>query len=104
MKKVLYNPVLKLLAVVLFALCVVGTVWSAVEIAAAFDPYTPSLTARFFQWTFYLPVLYGYALTFGVLTLLLLTYLCAVAGYSGRDVKCGWSRGINCRLTSIWQW
>lgn len=86
MKKIFYHPIMKFLALMLFAISAVGTalfVWES--IVAIYGPLTDSLIAYFFHWRFYFPVLLAYTIVFTVIDVLLLIWLGTVAGRSYRD-------------------
>ena len=86
MKKVFHHPIMKCLALILFAVSTVGTtlfVWESVVYMSG--SVSESLLVNLFHWRFYFPVLLAWAIAFGMADVLLLIWLGTVAGRSWRD-------------------
>lgn len=85
MKKVLYNPVTKFFALMLFAAGAVCTAFFAWESLAVFTDDVPSLTVLFWNWQFYVPVLLTWTVVSAIAMILLMVFLFCIAGRSPRD-------------------
>ena len=86
MKTLKYHPLIKLLALALFVLAIEGTVlflWESV--ASLSGNYYESLTVHLFYFRFYFPVLLAWTIVLALCAMLLLIYLCSVAGCSAKD-------------------
>ena len=86
MKTLKYHPLIKLLALALFVLAIEGTVlflWESV--ASLSGNYYESLTVHLFYFRFYFPVLLAWTIVLALSAMLILIYLCSVAGCSAKD-------------------
>ena len=86
MKQLKYHPLIKLLALALFVPAVEGMVLFLWESFASLGgSYYESLTVHLFHFRFYFPVLLTWLIVLAVIAMLLLIYLCSVAGRSVRN-------------------
>ena len=86
MKALKYHPLVKFLVLALFVLALEGTVlflWESV--VSLSGSYYESLTVQLFHFRLYFPVLLAWTIVLAVVTVLLLAFLCSVAGCSDKD-------------------
>lgn len=86
MKKMLYHPIFKFLALMLFACSVVGVALLTFECLAVYlNTPEVSITGYLFHWRFYTPVLLAWTIVAVIVMILFMILLFSIAGRSHKD-------------------